>query len=581
MFIDKIWRFKGKIMEYSDIKQYIDALKLNKENEILEFKEAKQSFKTGDLGRYFSALSNEANLKGVRSAWLLFGVHDDGTTCGTAYCKEQSIPSRGLQSLKKEIANVTNNRITFKDIYEFLDEGKRVVAFEIPAATRGIPTLWAGAAYAREHEHLVPLPMSKIDEIRSQPPLDWSKKTVPGATIEQLDPAAVTAAREKLKERYGEREGLIDALDDLEMLDKMGITVRGSITNTALILLGSEESLSYFEGAVPKITWSLYEADGMVRTYEHFTPPFLLNIDRLLGKIRNEKYRLLEDPDSLIPREIPEYDAWSLRELIGNAIAHQAYDRGGKININEFPDRIEIMNEGGFIPGTIETALGIGYKPPFYRNPFLCDAMLQVRLLDQSSMGIRTVYQNSIKRRMPLPTYDLSDPQRVKVDLYNHEIDRSYTHALFRNPDLPLHVAFLLDKVQKRERISNVERDMLLTDGYVVETDRGEIALASSSERAGASGLSEFPQDPVRVSYKASMMATRAWVLKLLADEPLQRTELVLRLENIPETQSYLSKGDAGQKIYVMLKKLEQEGEVFATGRTRAKFWHSMVANRA
>ena len=39
------------------------------ENEIVEFKEAKKNYDFRKLGKYVSALSNEANLKGKDSAW--------------------------------------------------------------------------------------------------------------------------------------------------------------------------------------------------------------------------------------------------------------------------------------------------------------------------------------------------------------------------------------------------------------------------------------------------------------------------------------------------------------------------------
>lgn len=35
------------------------------ENEVVEFKKAERNFDIDDLGKYFSALSNEANLHGV------------------------------------------------------------------------------------------------------------------------------------------------------------------------------------------------------------------------------------------------------------------------------------------------------------------------------------------------------------------------------------------------------------------------------------------------------------------------------------------------------------------------------------
>lgn len=49
-------------------------LALPAENEIVEFKEAKNNFEFDRLGKYFSALSNEANIKNKSCAWLILGV---------------------------------------------------------------------------------------------------------------------------------------------------------------------------------------------------------------------------------------------------------------------------------------------------------------------------------------------------------------------------------------------------------------------------------------------------------------------------------------------------------------------------
>lgn len=49
-------------------------LTLSAENEVLELKEAKTQYDKDKLGQYFSALSNEANLKNIENAWLVLGV---------------------------------------------------------------------------------------------------------------------------------------------------------------------------------------------------------------------------------------------------------------------------------------------------------------------------------------------------------------------------------------------------------------------------------------------------------------------------------------------------------------------------
>lgn len=59
--------------EYVDI---FHSLIEHAENEVVEFKKAERNFDTDDLGRYFSALSNDANLHGVDYVWLVMGYHE-------------------------------------------------------------------------------------------------------------------------------------------------------------------------------------------------------------------------------------------------------------------------------------------------------------------------------------------------------------------------------------------------------------------------------------------------------------------------------------------------------------------------
>jgi len=50
------------------------------ETEWVEFKKARNGFGERDLGEYFSALSNEANLKKRPHGWLILGVEKQSAT---------------------------------------------------------------------------------------------------------------------------------------------------------------------------------------------------------------------------------------------------------------------------------------------------------------------------------------------------------------------------------------------------------------------------------------------------------------------------------------------------------------------
>lgn len=447
------------------LKEKVIQMIENFEDEIVEFKEAKTNYSFKDIGKYFSALGNEANIRDRKEAWLIFGVTNKKEIIGTEYRKDGS-----LQSLKKEIVIGTNERLTFMEIYELELEGKRIVAFQIPPALRGIPTTWNGAAYAREDESTCPLPMDKVDLIRSQVGVDWSKEIVENADMDDLDPEAVNYARilfikkQKASKKSAE---MLEKMSDIEILNKAGLLIKGKVTNTALILLGKEESLYLFDGFIPRITWSLYNGDGSIKAYEHFDMPLLLAVDKTYAKIRNEKYRYIAGQQTLFPDEVDQYDPDVVKEILNNCIAHSNYQLRGKINVEEFEDRLVFINEGNFIPETVERALEEGYKPPYYRNGFLCHAMVNLYMIDTNAMGIPMMYQIQRDKCFPLPTYDLEDSNRVKVTLYGKILDRNYTQLLHSNGDLDLHTVFLLDKVQKKEVISKEEYSLLRKAGLV------------------------------------------------------------------------------------------------------------------
>ena len=146
------------------------------ENELVEFKQANHSYPTADIGKYFSALANEANLQQAEKAWLIFGVDNHSRKIvGSTYRQEKD----GLNSLKHQISQGTDPSISFINIHELPTSNGRVVMFEIPAAPRGIPIAWQGHYYARAVESLIALGTEKFERIRRQVlGLDWTAHVV-------------------------------------------------------------------------------------------------------------------------------------------------------------------------------------------------------------------------------------------------------------------------------------------------------------------------------------------------------------------------------------------------------------------
>lgn len=441
-----------------EIKSILLSLLKNNESENVEYKEAKNNFDFNELGRYFSALSNGANLIGKQYAWLIFGVSDKSHDFVNTNYRRNS----NLNGLKKELTQSTNDNLTFLDIYELEIDGNRVIMFKIPAAI-GVPTTWKGIAYDRNDDALIPLNDTKRNTILSTVNIDWSRQIVDGLTVDDLDKDAILKAREQFKKKNENKviAEEIDNMDDLTFLNKAKVLLNGKVTRAAWLLLGNEDTNTYVDSNIPTITWKLQEGTNII-DYEHFTIPFIITMEKASEKIRNLRYRYMPSQTTLFPNEVDKYDINILRELLNNSIAHQDYRRGGRVNILEMKDKVMIINEGDFIPKTVDTLIiNEGYVPPYYRNPFLAQAMVNLNMIDTAGMGIRRSFEKLRERFFPMPDYDLSEENRVKVTIYGKILDEQYSKLLLENTELSLVEVMLLDRVQKNIVITKEQSDYL------------------------------------------------------------------------------------------------------------------------
>lgn len=529
-----------------------ELLKIPAETEVVEFKKARNGFGDQELGEYFSALSNEANLRGKECAWLVFGVENDThVVLGSNY---KNTPE-ALDAVKKTIADQTTDRITFREIHSLEYEGKRVVMFEIAPAPQGIPVAYQGHYYGRDGESLVALNIQKIEQIRGQRGRrDWSAGIVSGSDIGDLDPAAIAKARMLYTAAHPDLANDIARWSDETFLNKAKITIKGRITNAAILLLGKEESECLISPAVAKIKWILKDAKSNERDYMIVSCPFVLAVDKVYDKIRNLKYRYINvELKTLFPEEIDTYEPYVIREAINNAIAHQDYTQGGQINVVEYEDRLVFSNKGDFIPGCIENVLKNDAPEESYRNQFLVTAMVGLRMADTIGSGIRKMYTYQRKRLFPLPDYDIAK-DRVTVTIFGKILDMDYANMLARNTELSLMDIELLNRVQLKKPLSDMEVKRL-RDKKLIEGRRPNLIIAK--DIAGKTGQSV----PYSKHKGLNDKACEELLLTSLKDHGvLSREDIKALLWNaLPDI---LSESQKQNKIKNMLAKMKRQCKI-------------------
>lgn len=442
-------------MNTAELHALLDRLRAEPgESEWLEFKANR--YEPQLLGEYLSALSNSACLHGKPRGYLVFGIENEthkvvGTTFDPAAEK-----GKGNQSLPLWLSLGLKPNAGF-EFYPLDYQGKRVVLFEIyPAA--GQPVKFYGVAYIRDGSSKTELAKYPEKERQIwQCRVDWSSQICERANIADLDPAAIAKARQEFKTKISPDKlpaaaQEVDGWDDATFLNKAKLTVRGAVTHAALLLLGRDETTTLLAPAVARISWILKNDRNEEKDYEHFGPPFLLNVDRVLARIRNLTVRELPS-GTLFPVEMAQYDPWVIREALHNCIAHQDYSLRGRINVVESPTSLILSNVGRFLPGSVEEVIRQDAPLEIYRNPFLAEAMVNLNMIDTQGGGIKRMFRTQCRRFFPLPDYDLSDPERVVVEIPGRILDERYTRLLMANTELDLATIMLLDRVQKWQRI--------------------------------------------------------------------------------------------------------------------------------
>ena len=445
-------------MTSKELQQYL-LREFPQENACCEWKEMKNlknSFAGDEKDDLISYVSAIANMEGGH---LVIGVQDKTLEIvGTDLSKFNLNFQSAVWKLLEHCINLSSEGLSI-DEYTTEDTYKTVWIVHIPKHLPRRPVYAHKKAWQRVEDSLVEMTQERLAAILEEPIFeakDWSAEIVPNATLADLDELAVAKARVMFKKVHASKIPTeeIDTWTVEELLCNSGIMIDGKLTRAAIILLGKTVSVFKLRPAVVEVTWTLRDGRQEVVDYEHFTVPFILTVDQILSKIRNLTMRELPG-GTLFPETMKQYDDYTIREALHNAIAHQDYTLQQRINFVENPDFLYYANGGSFIPGTLQKALATKGPQRHFRNECLCRAMVNFNMIDTVSRGIKKMFNEQWRRHFPMPDYEIDALNKeVGVKIYGNTINEKYTKLLKENNTLTLEDCILLDAVQKGHRIS-------------------------------------------------------------------------------------------------------------------------------
>lgn len=335
-------------MAAKDPRTVLETVRKSGENEVFEAKD-RRNYSDDRMGEYFSALSNEASLRGNASAWMIFGLADKTLAPADSKYKEQK---GDLDKLKMFISEFCDG-MSYLDVQVHYEDGKRMIFFEIPAARPGIPTRFKRIAYERQGSSTVPMSIEKTKQIFAATEASWVDQPAEGVTVQDLD--------NYVFKMFKERGHIFKRISDIEMgypaetfLRNLDLMCGSSPTRAAAILFGEKPK---------QISWAAYIRIGRIAEgarllfIDELEGPMYTLIDRATDLIMS-KYTVTPLEFSGLTRiEHYPYPPDAIREALLNAAVNSDYRDGDAIRVDVYDDRIRIYNTGrmpaGFTPAEV------------------------------------------------------------------------------------------------------------------------------------------------------------------------------------------------------------------------------------
>lgn len=445
---------------------------LRRENEHLEFKEAKSSFEFDEVLKYSVALANE------KGGELILGV--------TNTIPRKVVGSAAFQDIERIKHSLTEKLHLRAEVEVVQHPDGRVLRFSVPSRPIGMPLQYKGAYWMRSGESLVPMTPDQIKRILDESGPDYSAELCPHADLGDLDPAAIIRFRDMWRRKSGNA-----ALDDLpieHLLSDAELLTNGKMTYASLILLGTNKALGkYLPHAETVFEYRSSEGSISYQQRKDYRQGFFLYDDDVWSTI-NLRNEVQHYQDGLFVWDISTFNETVVREAILNAICHRDYRLQGSIFVRQYPKHIEINSPGGFPPGVTPSNI---LDHQFPRNRRIAEALSKCGLVERSGQGADRMFVESIKESKPRPDFSGTDDYRVVLTLRGEVQNPRFLKFLeqitregmgsFTTQDL-----VVLDSIQRDEPVPNESRDRLSTlqeRGVIEQTSRGKGAKYILSRR--------------------------------------------------------------------------------------------------
>lgn len=404
--------------------------------------ECKQGWNPEDVIHTIGAFANDINNWG--GGYIFIGVAEKD---GMPQLPPVGLHPGSIDSIQKELLNLAHKiQPYYAPVYQpYILNGKHILAIWVPGGdnrpykvpstlgTKGQNRYYvrrgSSSVAANQQEERLLLEMAKR--------IPFDDRVNHHSKIEDLSFGLIRPFLEEIKSDLAKEAAHMPLGELAQQMRIAGGPPEALLPLNVGLLFFSERPDKYFPGAKTDLVIH-QDKSGTVFTEKTLTGPIQQQLKNVLSFIQTNviKEKVIKISSRIEVDRVYNFPLAAIEEVVANAFYHRSYEEDNPIEINCFPDRIEVLSFPGPLPPVTRAILKkekriVARK---YRNRRVGDFLKELRLTEGRATGFPTIYNSMLQNGSPRPVFDTDD-------------EHTYFLAV-----LPVHPAFIANVEKPTEK---------------------------------------------------------------------------------------------------------------------------------
>jgi ATP-dependent DNA helicase RecG len=403
--------------------------------------EFKKGWNPSTIVRTICAFANDINNWG--GGYIFVGIEENE---GLPILPPNGLSVNKLDGIQKDLLNLTHQLQPFYApvAQPYIIEGKHILIIWVPGGDnrpyKAPSTLGEKGEKGQKRYYVRRGSNSVVANEKEENLLLEMAKKIPfddrvnhHASIDDLSFSLMREFLEDVKSDLRKDAPQMSVVDLAQQMRIVGGPPEALLPINAGLLFFSEEPDRFFRGALTEVIF-YNDFSGKKFTEKLFKGPIHLQLQSVLNYLKNSIIieKVIKIFDRAKAERIFNYPFEAIEEVIVNAFYHRSYEMENSIEINIWPDKIEVLSFPGPLPPVTQSMLKKRrVVARNYRNRRIGDFFKELDLTEGRASGFPTIYDSMNENGSSNPTFETDED-------FGYFLAILPIHSSFTNKDIAL-----------------------------------------------------------------------------------------------------------------------------------------------